>query len=239
MKFKHFIITSILLFTFALYAQPQQLYKIDLIVFTQVSANGLLSEQWPADPRLPNMKRVYNLQPAPLSSDSSESALRKLYQIFPSSSMKGLLAKLVKNKNYEVVLQTAWLQSGLSNRRARRIHIFGGQAYDASGSPTVATSPLNQINDELLPAPQQAANWQINGFVRMSKPFLFQFNADLVLTIPQAVIAKLSTKAASQLKTNQFILRQMYRMKPNQIYYIDHPLYGVLVEITQYPKSKS
>lgn len=238
MKIQHIIFTGVLLLASVLSAQPQPLYKIDLVVFTHVSANALLSEEWPSHPLLPDMRRVYDLQAAPIiAAGSSAPLLRQPYQIFPSAAMQTILSKLNNNKNYQVVLSTAWLTPGVKIRRARRIHIYGGQAYDASGEPMMAVSPLNQTDDNPLPNPQKPANWQVDGFVRVSKPYLFQVNADLVLTIPQAIIAKVSKKAAAKLKTNQFVLRQMYRMKLNELYYVDHPLYGMLVEITPYPKS--
>ena len=219
-------------------------YKVELIVFAHVTPQGLLSEDWPAMPVLPRMQRVYDLKSMPqvigLSNQNdtpASPAPAQLYQILSPTNLTLTKEanKLNANGNYPILVHVAWLQPGLPIRNAKRIHIYGGQAYTATGQLATAISPLNlNGNSAALPTPNTNIQWQLNGYVRVSKPYLFQLHADLVLTIPKQLLAQVSTTAASQLKTNQFILQQTFRMRLGQLYYIDHPLFGILAEVTKY-----
>ncbi len=229
-------------------SQQQPIYKVELIIFAHVTAQGLLSEDWPSPPELPNMQRVYELKPLqqPIAlpqqnaTPSPQSKPTQLYQILPSSTfdLAQAVMKLKANGNYPILVHVAWLQPGLPVRNSRRIHIYGGQAYTATGQLAEAISPLNASasSANLLPSPNTDIQWQLNGYVRVSKPYLFQLHADLVLTIPPALLERVSAKAANQLKTHQFILQQTFRMRLGQLYYIDQPLFGILAEVTTYSK---
>ena len=248
--YKYVSLLAVLLISFCSQATQQSIangpiYKVELVVFAHVTEQGLLSEVWPATPELPNMQRVYNLKLRPqLIQSANQNAVSvsqvqpQLYQILPSANftLKKEASKLEANGDYPVLVHVAWLQPGLPIRNSRRIHIYGGQAYTAAGQLATAISPLNMDNNTDLPAPSSDTRWQLNGYVRVSKPYLFQLNADLVLTIPQQLLAQVSSAAARQLQTNQFVLRQTFRMKLNQLYYIDHPLFGILAEVTKYSK---
>ena len=227
--------------------QPQ-LYKVEIIVFAHVTANGLLSEHWPENPPLPTMNRVYDLQSMPRKTavldnpDLIPAATKPgAYQSLPTSYF-GLTAeasKLTVKNNYPLLVHVAWLQPGLPIRNSRRIHIYGGQAYDMNGQPLTDVSPLNvNSSNIILPAPNGNKQWQLNGYVRVSQPYLFQLHANLVLTIPSSLLQQVSPAAAAKLQTNQFILQQTFRMKLGQLYYIDHPLFGILAQITKYSVTK-
>ena len=225
------------------------LYKVELIIFAHLTPAALLSEQWPADPQLPNMQRVYNLQarmPAVATADNLTSSTNQIqaarYQILPATELglQQVVTKLSSTNDYPILIHVAWLQPGLPIRNARRIHIYGGQAYTENGQALSDISPLNVSTDvTVLPDPDLTKQWQLNGYVRVSKPYLFELQAALVLTLPQQLIQKISSRAAGQLKTNQFVLRQTFRMRLGKLYYIDHPLFGILAEITQYSSNKA
>jgi|GEM_PF-1138825 len=220
------------------------LYKVELIVFAHVTARGLLSEQWPVNPTLPSMQRVYNLQaptqPGAALNGTSTATIPtqpEPYQILPTSflQLQTIAAKLNAKDNYPVLVHVAWLQPGLPIRNSRRIHIYGGQAYGASEKPLTDVSPLNvDASDAALPLPNSTDQWQLNGYVRVSKPYLFELQANLVLTIPQQLLRKVSFRVARQVNVHQFILQQTFRMRLGKLYYIDHPLFGILAEITKY-----
>ena len=223
---------------------PPQLYKVEIIVFAHVTPKGLLSEQWSENPVLPMMNHVYDLQSIPqqtaaLSNPDLVPTVIKpsAYQILPVSyfELVSEAEKLTVENNYPLLIHVAWLQPGLPIRNSRRIHIYGGQAYDMNGQPLTDVSPLNvNSGNVILPAPNGNKQWQLNGYVRVSQPYLFQLHANLVLTIPSSLLQQILPAAAAKLQTNQFVLQQTFRMKLGQLYYIDHPLFGILAKITKY-----
>ena len=69
-------------------------------------------------------------------------------------------------------------------------------------------------------------------WLKISRPYLFQADADLVLTIPAAVMQQIAPNAVAKIGTTQFVLKQTASVRANQIYYFDHPLFGVILRIT-------
>jgi hypothetical protein len=54
----------------------------------------------------------------------------------------------------------------------------------------------------------------------------------LVLTLPQDTIDSLAGSESDSISTNKFLLKATYRMKAKELFYFDHPLFGMLVQIT-------
>jgi hypothetical protein len=127
-----------------------------------------------------------------------------LYQILHTSRSKFTkeIAIFNKQSTYRMLVNMAWLQPALTIKRATWIHINGGN------------------------------NIQINGMMKISRPYLFQADADLVLTIPAATMQQIAPNAAAKIGATQFVLKQTASVRANQIYYFDHPLFGVIVKIT-------
>ena len=133
-----------------------------------------------------------------------EATPNALYQVLPKNRSKfnKEVGILNKQAGYHVLVDMAWLQPALTIKRATWIHINGG------------------------------SNVQINGMMKISRPYLFQADADLVLTVPAAVLQQIAPNAAAKIGTTQFVLKQTASVRANQIYYFDHPLFGVIVRIT-------
>jgi len=122
--------------------------------------------------------------------------------------------KLKQQENYKIILHTSWQQNITSLRQAKWIHIYGGQPYDAQGQ-------VIQPDDNRLPT-----YWKLNGKIKISKSNFFDIYTNLYLTIPTA-----SRDNIISLRT--FILQQHRRTKLNQLNYLDHPLFGVLIKISK------
>jgi hypothetical protein len=264
-------------------AQPKQLYKLELVVFSHVSPASLNIEKWPATPDLPSLANALELGALPLPAPantadiagvipskatlqavpSSVPSAPTVYQVLPYSNfdLNKAVAKLSRNSAYQVLVHVAWLQPGVKAKQAKKLHIYGGNAYDNDGSvltnvsPLLVTQPMPPANTSAntptggmpaaadVSATQQAlpavSAWQVDGFVKISQPYLFQLNADLVLTIPQAQLNDMASDLVDDIKTNQFVLHQTFRLKLGELYYIDHPLFGVLAQVTKYTPSTS
>jgi hypothetical protein len=258
MRFKIFFAIFLTLFTAVLSAE--QLYKVEIIVFAHVTPAALNSEHWPTDPRLPAMSRVRDLLPMAITTaDDTAQVQPSNYQILIPTDldMSSIVKKLKAAKDYPPLIHVAWLQPGMPVKNSPRIHLYGGQAYDASDNPLDVVSPLtesepqNNTDNNATANPdanvnlttstnlQSVASWQLNGYVRVSQPYLFQIDTDLVLTIPRQQLVKMVPSIADDIKSTHFVMDQTFRMKLGELYYIDHPLFGVLVEVNKYPQPTS
>lgn len=118
--------------------------------------------------------------------------------------------KLSAQSDYKILLHTSWMQN-INN--SKWIHVYGGQPYDAKGQPI-------QPDDNRMPT-----YWELNGKIKLAKNTFFDIYTNLYLTIPTS-----NGKNIIPLRT--FSLRQHRRTKLNQLNYLDHPLFGVLIKIS-------
>ena len=230
---RQFIIFIALCFGSCAFAATTTYYQVELIIFAHPTKDALASEAWPAQPALPDLANATELAPfAPVA----DSTTPPFYQYLPTANftMAREASLLGKTPGYEVLVHTTWVQPFPTNtKKAVPVHIYGGTAYDPNDEALL--EQVSPLSDATLPAatslPKDEAavplpfsvktQWQVDGTVAISRPYLFQVDTNLVLTMPQ-----------SDIEAKQFVLQASYRTKANQIYYIDHPLFGVLIEIT-------
>lgn len=258
MCLKRFLPIILLVVANVLYAAPQQLYRVEIIVFAHITPAGLNSESWPAHPKLPSTLGLKNLTVDPVNAatanptKAANHTATQMYQISTPDELDltKVVQRLKQTSDYPPLVHVAWLQPGLPTKKAPDIHIYGGQAYDAGGKAINVTSPLLSFDQtkataeahEKSTSDDSAGNakvsqWQVNGFVRISQPYLFQIDTDLALMIPHSEIEKIVPSVAEYIKANHFVMQQTFRLKLGKLYYIDHPLFGVLVIVTKYPKT--
>lgn len=233
--------------------EPPELYQVELIVFAHEEPSAIDSERWPKNPEMPSLQGVTELLPPASQSfigtlDGEPDAVKQdappaPYQALDSDNMllNREATRLAKHKGYQVLVHTAWLQPLTNPSYARRIHIYGGQAYDDHGKK-LNINRDDAYNEDLLAA-HLASAWQLNGTVKVgeSKGYIdFQTN----LTLNQPTKANQAKTEQNTLTNNDadyddlglqsFRLVQSRRMKKDELHYIDHPLYGVIVKITPY-----
>ena len=123
---------------------------------------------------------------------------------------------LTNNSKYQIILHEAWTQQILNQPFSSNqpIHIFGGENYGDTDNPI----------------------WQIDGILNITKNNYFNIKTNLLLTeqkneLPNNLnnipLSPYSDSLAS------FTLENSDRMRSNQPYYFDHPLFGMLVLISK------
>jgi hypothetical protein len=215
------------------FAATTTYYQVELIIFAHPTDAAFSSETWPAQPALPDLTGATELSPFVQTTDSTTPPF---YQYLPSTnfSMAREASLLNTTPGYEVLVHTVWVQPFPTNtKKAVPVHVYGGTAYDPNDEALLdQVSPLSDAtlpiatslpkDEEAVPLPFSVkTQWQVDGTIAITRPYLFQIDTNLVLTLPH-----------SSVDAKQFVLQASYRTKANQIYYIDHPLFGVLIEIT-------
>ncbi len=175
-------------------ADAEQLYQIEIIVFSHVTNEALQSEYWPVQPPLtlaPNVKELTNDQLLP----QTQWQLQSIQQI------------LTKNK-YPILLHLAWTLPTSNARQGQIIHLTNKGV----------TNNSTQVNGTVA--------------VRLERYFSVHFNLQFLMPWEAIKDLNLNTITHNDANANvAFVIDQRLRMRSDELNYIDHPLYGVLVKI--------
>lgn len=188
-------------------------YQFEMIVFSHITAEGLEAEQWSAV----NAWQLPQGQMLSLKSAPGETTFPP-YTLLPTRyfMLKREAAKIAKQPHYKVLMHVAWRQQVQNPRNAIPIRIHGGALYSNSGRPM-----------------GNGSIWQVNGSLKISVLRYLDMNFNLVFASPTDSLSK-AFRDGSMLnvagKFAYFPFSQSRRMRSKELNYIDHPLYGVLIE---------
>jgi hypothetical protein len=257
---KKIILFTSLFLSAATFADNTNLYQVNLIVFTHTTQQALQSEKWKNKLLQPYLRNTVELI-ANSTDDNLEnqdaitpdSITPISYQPLPEDQL-GLqkeAAKLQNQPGYQIILHTSWIQPINNFRQEKWLHIYGGQTYDAAGQPIAnnqtadnqitnnQTADNQTVTDDNTPATPdiQPAYWQLNGKIKLSKDRYFDIRSNLYLTLPETIFGinpdtqQIGLFQPIPLMT--FTLNEHRRTRINQINYLDHPLFGALIQITK------
>jgi hypothetical protein len=198
------------------------LYQVDMVVFSQLNAHNLAGEQWPnIDPKTTAIQAPdSNTYPAYLQ------ALAWQQVPIKTSTLKDTIYRLPKH-NYPVLLTLSWQQHMWPAADTKPIHIYGGNAYDASGN-LLSQSQTEDLDFSQFPV------WELNGDITISMNRYFNCRFNLLFSEPLKTISPLDKNNYFANTQNPFIyfhLLQTRRTRSKEINYIDYPLYGVIFTI--------
>lgn len=127
------------------------------------------------------------------------------------SQLKHVRYRLDRRRDYKILADVSWQQRIPVSDHARSIRIIGGQKYNGT--------------------------YQLDGTLTITRFRYFNVNANLVLTEPTGYLNQFGSGnyAASIVNCayKSFQMRQNLRIKSKELGYLDHPLFGVLIEINQ------
>ena len=204
------------------FATNDNLYQVEMIVFSRFNTTSLSSEQWPTIN--PSTVKLTQLGP-----ERYQNYLKSIdWRLQPPSRfyMTPLAAKL-KSAHYKILMHLAWQQQVLSPRNSKPIHLYGGAAYSDNGQLLATSSDDNVPFDHFR-------NWQVNGNLGISLNRYFNLNFNLVFAEPLNIIKQYDNSGYFSGMQKQFVyfhLDQSRRTRSDELNYIDFPLYGVLFEV--------
>lgn len=213
-----------LFFSKMAFAAPESI-TVEIIVFEQANiAASIEQESWPIRPSLPKLDAALDL-----------TAEDNAYTILPKAQwqLNDSEKRLTNSGQYRILLHTAWTQPMLGAKQTAPIHLTAGRNWDSSlpNFSGVKTA------------------WELEGTLKVYNARFIHVDADLALQIPattQANPDKLETlkyhflesvnpdswrpRAKTQLQ--YFKLNHSERVKLKDVYYFDHPLFGVIVRVS-------
>lgn len=207
-------------------APQQSLYKVELVVFaneneTDPDALDLVHLQ------NDNYDIAHHLQfhsAANNYDNTSDDISNALYELLPSSQFSLIKEEqsIAHKDHFKILLHIAWQQPLQKTKFARPIYIAAGNAYDAEGN-IIGSSDLTGNN---MSAP--ASLWEFEGTITLAKNNFFEINSDLHLN----EIEKASFFSSQDFHVKSYHMQQQRRMTSNELNYLDHPKFGVLLLVS-------
>ncbi len=207
----------LLLFSFTVAAQTQW-YTVELIAFQHLSNDGLYTENWPDTPGKPathNALRLGVTDELSLEDEEldPEAGGSYAFQLLDTTEFEltDISNRLKWSEGYRPLLHIAWRQPGFSRSQSRAVHIH-----------TALPNPFHDADEMQVSADELA----LNGTIRVSRARYLHVDADLLHH-------RLQTPGISG-SPERFRMRQSRRMRSKELHYLDHPLFGLLVQIIPY-----
>jgi hypothetical protein len=223
----------------AFLAQAQTLYQVEVIVFSNTNSAADSEETWPQQLSLTYPNNVITLSPETAASTNETSASvttisspSETYKHLPlNQKMLGEWRdRLRASGKYRVLAHSSWLQPAIGQAANKSVVITGGNQFgdhfELEGSMQIkGTSPIKVATNLWL------TSFNLNGESDSSKPILPALPPELL-----QANATTATTNPSSLYTVQRVIphRNEENLLLGKAAYLDNPLIGVLVKVTEY-----
>jgi hypothetical protein len=237
-------------------------YQVELIVFAR--KNDTSQEHWPSNIKLRYPSDWVELKEITTAENSSIDFTKEAFYRLPESErqLNAQAQKLERNSRFQVLFHNAWRQVITNEKAAKSILIQGGQTFgqhqelEGSIRLSVATYLKLQTNlwysqFDLNVGQEQTRQWpELPKQPNFLATPIAGLSLDSSLELEQALAVEnqqwdntLATPDNSNdpansdnYLTRQIILLQQSRdMRSSEIHYIDHPVVGIIVQVTPYP----
>ncbi|WP_178861557.1 CsiV family protein [Thiomicrorhabdus cannonii] len=215
--FKHVALAFLLSATLPAQAQTDEEvpnYTLEVIVFETFALKSWTEEYWPEDVAAPDSENTLNLQ------DLLNGTLKSPVVGNKSMAVKNVAlalnneaAKLTPQRGYRILFHQAWTQNTVDDVQMPKLWI-DNSASNNSGSILTGTVKLYKSRyahvDFDLELERRIPD-------RIRDEFIAHEKLDPTGVIPN---------------TWRFKLEESRKIRPGQLHYIDHPQFGVLVQLT-------
>ena len=131
---------------------------------------------------------------------------------------------------YRPLLHVAWQQPGLGVREVRAIHLDNTRFEAATTEPDEAPPGEERDQPEYTP-PEKV----FDGIIRLRKSRFLHLDVDFAyfpeLLEQPGLDSRDGTAGTVRLSTDYVRLTESRRVKPDELHYFDHPLFGVIIQV--------
>ena len=212
-------------------------FEVEAVLFeyTEADAGG---EWWYENPGLPSRHQSIGLimdTAAPVKGDTPEAAEAAdlmPYLALPEQAYRlgGVRRVLERSADYRPLLHVAWQQPGLDVRDVRAIHLDNTRFEKKTSAPGEAVADAVPEQPGYTP-PEKV----FDGIIRLRKSRFLHLDVDFAyfpdvleqpgLESPDGVAGRV------RLSTDYVRLTESRRVKPDELHYFDHPLFGLIVQV--------
>lgn len=235
-------------------AHAQRWYTVEVVAFEWTAPGGLAEEAWTDAPAPPSLEGAVELVSAEeqaldeeLQGDEPGGDLHA-FRLLPPSELRlgGVRRVLERSGRLEPLLHVAWRQPGFGSRSAPPVHVRStpllappGGPGESDGGILASGTPLALILGDARadPGPAAPARAAVDGTLRLYRARYLHLEADLLYHRPAArsrARAVSGDDGAEPDIPDRFVLRQSRRMRSNELHYVDHPLFGIVAQVTPY-----
>lgn len=238
-------------------------YQVEMIVFARKEDTS--QEHWPSNIKLRYPGDWVELKDPSASDTKVDLTKEAFYRLPTSERQLNAQAqKLERNGRFELLFHNAWRQIITNKKSAKAILISGGpvfgqhQALEGSIRLSVATYLELQTNlwfaqfdvnvgqevNQTWPALPLRPNYPAAGANTLSLDANKELDQALAIENQQGSQGNIDSNTATgspentapEYITRRVVLLQQERdMRSNEIHYIDHPIVGIIVQVTPYP----
>jgi hypothetical protein len=207
-----------MLLAFAVRSADARWYQVEVVVFEQPPSAADGGEAWPELVVRPDFGGATLLQDEPSSESgapglaSAVSAAVPFALLEPAERRLAGVARRVDGGGYRLLVATGWRQPGYGTAQPRRVYVSDGPG------PAAVTLPLPEAPVALPGAVLPATPPRVEGTVAIKVARLLHVELDLVYDHEGVPVR----------------LQETRRVKLRELHYFDHPLVGVIVQVTPY-----
>ena len=184
-------------------------------------------------------QRAVPATPNPAELPAASVALKPIpYRVLPVERyrLREDLHRLQLSSTYRPLMHVAWQQRGLGNKKARPVHLVKLAGSDITPGPVTpqVAAPVDLAASGPLPVPV------FDGLIRLRNVHLLfldvdftYFPADLARIVAAQPGAANNSEQLHDKLADYVRLTVSKRILLNELNYFDHPLFGILVQVTR------
>ena len=230
------------------FADDMRYYDIEVIVIENLSEKARTSENWPLQVNLTQAEKTVQLgQPVLSEWLPQDIDLKSSYKVLNSShyQLTSEVKKIAESKTQRVIFHTAWRQPGLDKNQALPIYF----KHEVAAPPAIEDEKSNETadNDEIVSTQKTNTSPSIlEGILRVTLARYLHLEAELTFKNkvpdmvksdnPFSVLDNEDVRTEIQKQGVIHLNQKRRRIRSNELHYIDHPVLGMLINITRYEK---
>lgn len=206
-------------------------YQVEVIVFDRVNPN-LDGEQWQNE-EFKIRNNMVELQAADAELAAEEGLVPYMILDNNRNRLNGAYRVLKLSSGYRPLLHVSWQQAATERRQSRYVHMqkLDGEEAIAVAEPTEPAEEPDFLEEFIMP------ERIVDGSIRIRSGFYLHADIDLSyfkeLPAENKIIRSSEESFIAALDKTVIKLKETRKIKLNEIHYFDHPMYGVILQVSR------
>jgi peptidoglycan-binding protein CsiV len=210
-------------------------YQVEVIVFDRLNPN-LDGEQWQNE-EYKTRDNMIELQAGDAVFNTDPELVPFMILDKNRNRLNGVYRVLRLSSEYRPLIHLSWQQAATKRRQSRYVHMQKLDGEEAmSVAETIESSEEPEFLEELI-MPDSI----INGSIRIRSGFYLHADIDLSYfkdLPPENKIIRTSEESFVGVSDKTVIkLKETRKLKLNEIHYFDHPMFGVILQVSRLNQS--
>lgn len=214
-------------------ALAESWYQVEVIVFDRLSPN-LDGEQW--------QEQDFNIRDNMVELQAASVTELRPYSILDKSRnrLNGVYRYFKLSSDFRPLYHVSWQQAATERREARYVHIQrldGEKAIPVAKVEELSTEPIVEQEEPAFIEEFSMPEKIIDGSIRIRSGFYLHADVDLSyftqLPPENKVLRSSEESFTNGLDKTEIKLKETRKIKLNEIHYFDHPMFGVILQVSR------